>query len=96
MKHSREIQSLLGNYFLRVTSSKLFKGAVGAGEKSIKEIYEHYRKKGDRMSKSLVHLIDTQRTTPAQVKHQMEQLEVAEALRSLVTLLQAVRLIYRF
>lgn len=94
-KHSNEIQSLLGNYVLRVTSKKLFKSLDGTQEMSIKQIYQHYKKQDDSKSKSLVDLIDTQRTTPARVKHGIENLEIAEAVRALVLLLREVRLISR-
>ncbi|XP_006456109.1 hypothetical protein AGABI2DRAFT_210873 [Agaricus bisporus var. bisporus H97] len=87
-KHSNEIQSLLGNYVLRVTSKKLFKSLDGTQEMSIKQIYQHYKKQDDSKSKSLVDLIDTQRTTPARVKHGIENLEIAEAVRALVLLLR--------
>jgi methionyl-tRNA synthetase len=62
---------------------------------SIKEIYEHHSQRSDTMSRLLVDLINTQRTTPAKIRYEMENLKVDEALRSMIELLRVVRLISR-
>ncbi|KAF9445263.1 hypothetical protein P691DRAFT_710598 [Macrolepiota fuliginosa MF-IS2] len=87
-KHSREIQSMLGNYFLRVTSPKLVARAATAPHLSLKSIKKHYATRDDELSKALNHLLDLQRETPLKVRQEMENLEVAEALQHLTELMR--------
>lgn len=89
-KHSREIQSLLGNYFLRVTSRKIVARAATAPHLSLQEIRRKYEGVNDEFSKALVQLMDLQRETPKKVRQEMENLEVAEALQHLIELMRVV------
>lgn len=91
-KHSREIQSMLGNYFLRVTSPKLVARATTATPHlSLRNIRKRYAVRDDELSKSLIQLMDLQRDTPLKVKQEMENLEIAEALQHLTELMRVVR-----
>lgn len=90
-KYSREIQSMLGNYFLRVTSPKLVACAATAPHLSLKNIRKHYAVKDDESSKALIQLMDLQYETPLKVKQEMEKLEIAEALQHLTELMRVVR-----
>lgn len=86
-KHSYEIQSLLGNYFLRVTSPKLVQRALAAHPLSLDEIQETHE---GQFSKALVQLISLQRETAKRAGEKMQNLEVSEALRHLVELMHVV------
>jgi len=86
-KHSHEIQSLLGNYFLRVTSPKLVERALAAHPLSLDEIQETQQ---GQFSKALIQLISLQRETAKRVGEKMQNLEVSEALRHLVELMYLV------
>jgi len=86
-KHSHEIQSLLGNYFLRVTSPKLIERALAAHPLSLDEIQETQE---GQFSEALVQLISLQRETAKRVGEKMQNLEVSEALRHLVGLMHLV------
>jgi len=86
-KHRHEIQSLLGNYFLRVTSPKLVERALAAHPLSLDEIQEAQQ---GQFSKALIQLISLQRDTAKKVGEKMQNLEVSEALRHLVELMHLV------
>jgi methionyl-tRNA synthetase len=90
-KHSREIQSMLGNYFLRVTSPKLVERAASTPHLSLKKIREHYKGRDDELSTALIQLMDLQRATPNKVRQEIENLEVADALQHLIELMRVVR-----
>ncbi len=90
-KHNREIQFMLGNYFLRVTSPKLVERAAAATPHlSLDDIWNHYAARDDELSKSLIQLMDLQRDTPLKVQQEMKTLEIARALQHLTELMRMV------
>lgn len=81
---------MLGNYFLRATSSKLVERVLAAHPLSLDEILENSQARPDQYSKGLIQLISLQRETPKKVREKMQNLEVAEALRHLIELMHIV------
>ncbi|RDB20211.1 Methionine--tRNA ligase, mitochondrial [Hypsizygus marmoreus] len=80
-KHDREIQSLLGNYFLRITSPTIQARMAGAQPRSLQQIHD------DPTSPNR-ELIQTQRDLPRKVQTYMDAMEVGEALGAIVDVLR--------
>ena len=84
-KHHKEIQSLLGNFFLRITSQTIQMRMAGAPHLSLEEIY------ADEASLALIRtLIQATRELPEKVKRYMDALEMADALGAVMELLRLV------
>ncbi|KAF9463674.1 tRNA synthetases class I (M)-domain-containing protein [Collybia nuda] len=80
-KHNKELQSLLGNFFLRVTSKTIHTRMASAPPISIQEVYSE-------ASSPNRALIDAQRALPENVRVSMDSMEVSDALGSIIDLLR--------
>lgn len=80
-KHVKEVQSQLGNYFLRITSPKLAARAKEASSSSISSLHPL----NDEL-KQMAQLL------PEKVKERMGALEAGEALNEIMSVLKVVRL----
>lgn len=85
-KHDREIQSLLGNYFLRITSQAIQARMDGVSPVSLQKIYE------DTASPNHV-LLQATRSLPNKVRRAIDAMEMADALGAIVDVLRLVCLL---
>jgi methionyl-tRNA synthetase len=88
-KHSKEIQSLLGNLFLRITSRKILSRLVGAPPRTFEEIH----KAEPEWSLNRL-LLDTLLDLPEKFKSSMDDLDVSNALALIVDVLRLVLFSY--
>lgn len=84
-KHVKEIQSQLGNYFLRITSPKLVTRAKEAFSSSL------------LTSRSAPHPLNAElnqmvQSLPARIEERMDALEAGEALNEIMSVLRVVSL----
>lgn len=90
-KHGKELQSLVGNYLLRVVSEKIAKaaerGRVGSGEAEGPYVFQH---------EANAELVREVGALPRKVGECMERLEVAEAVEGVVDVLKLVRISLSF
>ncbi|TFK37039.1 tRNA synthetases class I (M)-domain-containing protein [Crucibulum laeve] len=80
-KHSKELQSLLGNYFMRVTSKRLLATLSSAAPVSLADIA------ADSDSPNAT-LLTAARTLSSGVQTSFERLELSEALEKIIELLR--------
>ena len=82
-KHFKEIQSLLGNFLLRVTSDRIHAATKGASSMTVEDISR------DKSSPN-ASVIEAQRELADSVAHCLGQMEVADAVGQIVELLRLV------
>ncbi|GLB34388.1 putative class-I aminoacyl-tRNA synthetase family protein [Lyophyllum shimeji] len=89
-KHDREIQSLLGNLLLRVTSPKIAARASGVQHRSLQSVFAEQKIDGptNERGRALVSLMEAMVSAPKTVRTQMDDLEVGEALDQVMQLLK--------
>lgn len=85
-KHIREIQSQLGNYFLRVTSVKLATRAKEASSSSLVTSHSTLHP----LNAELTQMVES---LPHRIQERMDSLEAGEALNEIISVLRMVSLI---
>jgi len=89
-KHVKEIQSQLGNYFLRITSPKLATRAK-EGSSLSSSLASHLTL--HPLNAELKHMVQS---LPERIKKRMDALEAGEALDEIMSVLRVVRLPFFF
>ncbi|TFL06711.1 tRNA synthetases class I (M)-domain-containing protein [Pterulicium gracile] len=82
-KYRDEISSFLGNFLMRMTSTKIQKRCASAAPRTLEEVYAALP--ADSFYSEVIAL---QKNLSIRVAHQMEAYEVADALESIVNLLK--------
>jgi methionyl-tRNA synthetase len=81
-KHHKEIQSMLGNLFLRITSQKIQDRLVGVSSRTLQEIHQD-----EAEGSSIRILMDALLELPDEFKASMDDLEVSDALAMVIGVL---------
>lgn len=85
-KHSRELMSLLGNLYLRITSKKIQERTAGVEAESIAEIASQAPE-----GSTLKDLLSSVSSLNSLVQKRMQGLLVADALEDIMSTLQKVK-----
>jgi hypothetical protein len=90
LKHSAEIQSYLGNFYLRITSNKMAGLVTSANPRSRQDIFESCLL-DNSVLQPFKNVIDQQGSLAPDVQQCLDRLQVADALHLIVELLRMVR-----
>jgi methionyl-tRNA synthetase len=90
-KHRKEIQSLLGNLFLRITSATIQTRILGVPTRTLAEIHKN-EVEGSPNRLLLSALLEL----PNKFKASMDDLEVSDALAAIIDILRLVRFLFSY